>query len=222
MESAREKLRAGLLKCPAYPILDTTTLAIHGADEWLDTVLSSGVRIVQLRLKNANEAYFQYVARKFIAKCNEFSAVSILNDRLDIALTLGAGGVHLGLADALIMDARAAAIRKLGVHTSFIIGGSARTVDHARSLADAGATYLGCGACYQTQTKDDTVHIGVARLTEIAKSVRIPIVGIGGVNWGNFHEVLLAGALGFAAISMFLHPLDEIESHLDKLNSGKR
>jgi thiamine-phosphate pyrophosphorylase len=221
MENAREKLRDALTACHAYPILDTTTIALHGLEKWLDAILGAGVRVVQLRLKDSNDAYFRYVARRFIDKCREFKAISIINDRLEIALNLEAGGVHLGLEDALIIDARAAAIRKFGARNNFVIGGSARTVDRARALADTGAAYLGCGACFPTKTKMDTVYIGIPRLAEIAKSVLVPIVAIGGIDWENYREVLAAGALGFAAISMYHGSLDETAARIAALIASR-
>lgn len=203
MEKPRQKLRAALEACPVYPILDVSTLEIHTMDSWLTSIAHAGAKIVQLRLKDSSEAHLKHIGGIFVEKCKSLNIISIINDKTDIALKLGADGVHLGAQDELITDARLKTYKYATSGTSFIIGGSARTVERAKTLESAGATYLGCGACFQTTTKSDTIIIGLERLNEIAVSVTIPVVGIGGITWQNYIDVLTAGASGFAAITLF-------------------
>jgi thiamine-phosphate pyrophosphorylase len=210
MEKHRQKLRTALNLCPVYAILDSTTLIVHPMDKWLSTVAQAGARIVQLRLKEAPEAYFRHSAKQFVEICTQYNVISIINDKIDVALDLGAGGVHLGTNDELITDARVKSFRHPKGGASFIIGGSARTIERAKVLAAAGATYLGCGACFHTSTKPDAEYIGLERLASVVSSVNIPVIGIGGINWQNYQEVLKTGAAGFAAISIFLGDLTDI------------
>jgi len=210
MEKPTRKVAAALESCPAYPILDETTIERYDPTAWLKAVLASGARIVQLRMKTATDAYFRSVAKQFIALCREFGAVSIINDRLEIALDLGADGVHLGIRDEMISHAHTIIMSHPEGDYGFIIGGSARLPERAGTLENAGASYIGCGACFETITKEDTVYIGLDKLNTVAESVSIPVVGIGGITWENYAQVLEKGALGFAAIGMFQLAPDEI------------
>ncbi len=222
MEKPRQKLRAALEACPVYPILDVSTLEIHSMDLWLTTIAQAGARIVQLRLKDSTEAYMKHIGGMFVEKCKMLNIISIINDKTDIALALGADGVHLGIQDELITDARLKTYKHATSGTPFIIGGSSRTVEGAKTLESIGATYLGCGACFQTKTKSDAIYIGLERLTEVAANVTIPVVGIGGITWENCIDVLKAGASGFAAITLFHTDLASIALNISLVKKRNR
>ena len=122
----------------------------------------------------------------------------IVNDRLDVALLSGADGVHLGQDDLPVAEAR----RLTG--PDFIIGATAHNVQEALAAQAAGADYLGCGAVFATNTKHDTVPLGLEGLRAIRKAVHIPIAGIAGITAKNYGQVLATGADGAAVVSGIL------------------
>ncbi len=115
----------------------------------------------------------------------------IVNDRLDIALSVGADGVHLGQDDLPLSAARRI------IPPGMLLGVSARNLREALQAQNFGASYLGVGAVFPTGTKP----IGLQSLAEICRSVEIPVVGIGGINAANAGQVIRAGAAGVAVIS---------------------
>jgi thiamine-phosphate pyrophosphorylase len=111
-------------------------------------------------------------------------AVLIVNDRVDIALDIGADGIHVGQEDR---DCREV-VRQ--APASMIVGVSARYPDLARSAAVAGATYVGTGAVFATPTKPEAVVIGLTGLQAVVKAVDIPVVAIGGITQASLRPVL--------------------------------
>jgi thiamine-phosphate diphosphorylase len=188
--------------------------------EWLDAVLSGGVKVVQLRLKDASRDDLLARAALFGAMCREAGALSIINDHADVALVTGCDGVHLGPADSGIAEARSSA--EAWERRDLIIGASARAPERARDLEAADADYIGCGACFPTDTKIDTEYIGLDGLKAVCAAVSIPVVGIGGIGWDNWEAVMESGAKGFAAISMWNLSPGEIRAKLDALMAARR
>ena len=133
-----------------------------------------------------------------MALTNRCNVPLIINDRLDIALAVGAAGVHLGQDDIPLAAAR----RITG--KDFIIGVSARYPKDALTAEREGADYLGTGALFPTGTKADAGVIGLRGLAEVLSSVSIPVVGIGGISPANAQDVITAGASGIAVISAIL------------------
>ena len=135
------------------------------------------------------------------------AAKLIINDRVDIALLSGADGVHLGQSDIPVKDARSC----LGPEK--IIGATARTVKQARRAVEEGADYLGSGAWFYTQTKQDAVPISEETYRAILQETSIPNVAVGGINADNGRKPLLCGASGLALSSGILkaqNPVDEV------------
>ena len=107
----------------------------------------------------------------------------IINDNIGVALNCGAAGVHLGQEDLDPREAR----RLLGPGS--IIGVTAKTVAQARQAQMAGADYLGSGAIFGSQTKKEAIPMTTELLKEIASSVSIPVVAIGGINGDNISRL---------------------------------
>jgi thiamine-phosphate pyrophosphorylase len=127
----------------------------------------------------------------------------IVNDRLDVALAAGAAGVHLGRNS--IPLAEIARWRSVGnVRPEFLIGVSCHRIDEARQAEAEGASYLFFGPVFDTPSKRTFgAPQGIARLADVCRAVRIPVIAIGGVDDENAGECLRAGAAGIAAIRFF-------------------
>jgi thiamine-phosphate diphosphorylase len=158
--------------------------------------VANGVTIVQLRAKVMPDDEFQALAVDLLAICHERSVPFIVNDRLAVALAIGADGVHLGEHDLPIDEARALAA------PPFIIGASPTTVEQAAAARILGADYVGLGPVYATASKADAgAEIGLDGLSARIEAAKLPAVGIGGITVENATAVILAGADGVAVIS---------------------
>jgi thiamine-phosphate pyrophosphorylase len=169
------------------PIVDIVAEAVRG-----------GVTCVQLREKHASTREFIAEARavQSILDCQDTKIPLIINDRLDVALAVGADGVHLGQSDMALADAR----RLVGQR--MVIGISTESVNDALAAAAEGADYLGISPVYATPTKTDTAPpLGLEGVRRIRAAVSVPLVGIGGINQTNAGSVMLAGVDGVAVVS---------------------
>lgn len=156
--------------------------------------LEAGAPAVQLRDKDATARELFEQARELRALTAEFGALLFINDRLDVALAADADGVHLGPEDLPIGAARLAAPEP------FLIGYSTNDpADAVRAQAE-GASYIGCGAVFDTTTKAEArgERIGPEGLAAVASAVEIPVVGIGGITPHNVRELVGTGAAGVA------------------------
>jgi thiamine-phosphate pyrophosphorylase len=157
--------------------------------------------MVQLREKTLSGRGFYSLALEALALTRPRGIPLIINDRLDIALAAGADGVHLGQGDLPVERARALAREALGGRP-FLVGASAHNRSEALAACAAGADYLGCGAVFPTGTKQDIAGVvGVEGLRAVCGAVRIPVLGIGGINAENAPAVMRAGAAGAAVVS---------------------
>jgi len=158
--------------------------------------VSGGVTCVQLREKDCSTLEFIEQARPIKSFLEEREVPLIINDRLDVALAVGAEGVHLGQSDMPLEMAQKIA------GPSMLIGISAESVQDAVKAENGGADYLGVSPIYTTPTKTDTAPpLGLQGLREIKNRVNIPLVGIGGLNNSNAAEVIRSGADGVAVVS---------------------
>lgn len=186
---------------PDYSIYLVTDDGCLQGRELLDCVreaLEGGVTLVQYRAKTASSAEMYAEALQLKALCDSFKVPLIINDRLDIAMAVGAAGVHLGQDDL-----PCAAARKI-LGEDYIIGVSAHNPAEAKAALQSGADYLGCGAVFGTATKADVKKLGTDGLAAICREKGLPIVGIGGVTADNYREVRAAGADGAAIVSGIL------------------
>ncbi len=170
-------------------------------------LLEAGARIIQLRHKSASDAEFAEIARgmQALVRTRE-DALLIVNDRVEIALTIGADGIHVGQQDR---DAREVVRR---APPGMVIGVSARTVEEALRAEAAGASYLGVGSIFPTATKTDAQVIGLEGLRRVVAAVRLPVVAIGGITPETVPAVLAAGARFCAVISAVNQAPDPAEA----------
>ena len=181
-----------------YLVTDDGCLQGRALLDCVREALEGGVTLVQYRAKTASSAEMYAEALQLKALCDSFNVPLIINDRLDIAMAVGAAGVPLGQDDL-----PCAAARKL-LGEDYIIGVSAHNPAEAKAALQSGADYLGCGAVFGTATKADVQKLGTDGLAAICKAKGLPVVGIGGVTADNYREVRAAGADGAAIVSGIL------------------
>lgn len=181
-----------------YLVTDDGCLQGRALIDCVREALEGGVTLVQYRAKTASSAEMYAEALQLKALCDSFKVPLIINDRLDIAMAVGAAGVHLGQDDL-----PCAAARKI-LGEDYIIGVSAHNPAEAKAALQSGADYLGCGAVFGTATKADVQKLGTDGLAAICKAKGLPVVGIGGVTADNYRDVRAAGADGAAIVSGIL------------------
>ena len=157
--------------------------------------LDGGVTFLQLREKELDEVHFLEEAKELQQLCREYQVPFIVNDNVDIAISMDADGVHVGQSDMEAGDVRA----KLGPDK--IIGVSAQTVKQAILAEKHGADYLGVGAVFPTGSKDDADDVSYETLKAICEAVSIPVIAIGGITQENVKELAGSGICGIAVIS---------------------
>jgi thiamine-phosphate pyrophosphorylase len=163
--------------------------------------VAAGVRVVQYRCKTGSTAELLAEARQLRELCR--GPRFLVNDRIEVALEVGADGVHLGQEDLSYAQAR----QRLG--PGKIIGLTVHTVAEALAAQAAGADYLGVSPIFATATKTDAgVPAGVQLVAEIRRRVRLPLVAIGGITLANAPQVIAAGADAVCAISAVITKTD--------------
>lgn len=185
-----------------YLVTDDGCLQGRTLIDCVREALEGGVTLVQYRAKTASSAEMYAEALQLKALCDSFNVPLIINDRLDIAMAVGAAGVHLGQDDL-----PCAAARKI-LSEDYLIGVSAHNPSEAKAALQNGADYLGCGAVFGTATKADVQKLGTDGLAAICREKGLPVVGIGGVTADNYREVRAAGADGAAIVSGILAQSD--------------
>ena len=165
--------------------------------------LRGGVTVVQYREKAGSTRDMVAEAREIRLRCADAGVPFIVNDRLDIALAVDADGVHVGQEDL-----PAATARQL-IGPGRILGVSAGSIGEAQRAEADGADYLGASPVFDTPTKPDAPPaVGLEGLRRMAAAVRIPVVGIGGMNAGNAAAIISAGAAGVAVVSAIVSAED--------------
>ncbi len=179
-----------------YLVTDRTLSRGRTTCEIVREAIAGGVTCVQLREKNCTTREFVAEARLLKDVLAGTGIPLIINDRLDVALAVGAEGLHLGQQDMPIADARRIA------GSGMIIGVSAECLEDARRAEAEGADYIGISPVFATSTKADAAApLGLAGLRQIRAAVKLPLVGIGGIGLENAHAVMHAGADGVAVVS---------------------
>lgn len=186
--------------------LDTTLYFITDStgfpeDEFLTRVrsaLEGGVTILQLREKNRSTREYIDLADKVHELTKEFNVPLIIDDRVDVMLSVDAEGVHVGVEDMPVVTARNL------IGKDKILGATAKTVEVAKKAYEDGADYLGVGAIYPTTTKVKTVLTSTETLDAITKAVPIPVNAIGGLNKDNLDVLNGIGIAGVCAVSAIM------------------
>ena len=161
----------------------------------VESALRGGTTVIQLREKDCSSREFYELGLRVKKITDAYHAPLIINDRVDIALAVGAAGVHVGQGDLPCK-----VVREI-VGPDMIVGVSAATLDEAVQAEEDGADYLGVGAMYATATKTDTRPVSMEELLKIRAAVKIPIVVIGGINQQTLGNFKGTGVNGLAVVS---------------------
>jgi len=181
-----------------YLCTDRELMNSDSIEEGVELAIKGGVTIVQLREKNCLGKEFLRIAHGVKEVTDAYEIPLIINDRIDIAMAVDADGVHLGQKDIPASVAR----EMLGKHK--IIGVSAYNAELALRAQKDGADYIGVGDVFGTATKADTHRVSYDELVKIKKTVKIPIVAIGGVKPENMPRLAGTGVDGVAVVSAVL------------------
>lgn len=158
--------------------------------------VGAGAGVVQVRRKGCTDLELYEFALRVVEVCDAGEALCIVNDRVDVALAVGAAGTHLG-ADDLPIEA----VRRVA-GPGHLIGGTARDPQRAIELVAAGADYLGVGPAYLTGTKEGLPDpLGPDAVGAVARAVAVPVIAIAGVTVARVPELLASGAYGVAVVS---------------------
>ncbi len=197
-------------ECGRLYFLTDRVLSRRGNVEDVRAALEGGVRIVQYREKTLSFREQIREALRIKKLCRRAGATFIVNDRVDLALSIEADGVHLGQEDMPMEIAR----RLMGQHK--LIGITVHNVEEALEAVEGGADYLGVSPIFATSTKADAgPPIGLEGLRDIRAQVELPIVGIAGITRENARQVIEAGADSVCAISAIVTREDVKESVWD-------
>jgi thiamine-phosphate pyrophosphorylase len=184
--------------------------------EQISRAVAAGIDWIQIREKDLSAQELLEVARAAVKVAADSAHANatriIINDRLDVALAAGAGGVHLGetsMTVAALSAWRSAAVMENGALKNFLIGASCHSVEAVRAAERDGADYAIFGPVFATPSKEQFGEPqGIKLLADASKVVRIPVLAIGGITEANARECFAAGAAGIAAIRMFSEARD--------------
>ena len=179
-----------------YVITDEIIAGGRSHAEIASRAIAGGADVIQLRDKECGNRELFRTGRTMRAITRQTGTLFMINDRLDVALSCRADGVHLGQGDM-----RADVARQLAP-PGFVIGVSVRNAEEALSAEEAGADYVALSPVFSTPSKGDAgPGLGCEILRDIISRVSIPVIAIGGITRANVGEVIAAGADGVAVIS---------------------
>ncbi|HEY0318870.1 MAG TPA: thiamine phosphate synthase [Solirubrobacterales bacterium] len=185
----RERLRTARLYfcCEARPRGEDPEAMLRAA-------LGGGVDIVQLREKQLDRVEIKRSASTFTRVCDTYSALFIVNDDPELALTLGADGVHVGQDDVSAEEAR----ELLGPDA--IIGLSTHSEEQIAAATERPVDYISVGPIWETPTKQGRPAVGLELIAYAAEHATRPFFAIGGIDPGNAEQVVRAGARRLCAV----------------------
>lgn len=178
-----------------YAITDRHWLNGRSLVDDIELALKGGATMIQLREKNTKEEELYKEANKIKELCKKYNIPFIINDNVNFAKKIDADGVHVGQNDMKAQEARSI------IGPKKILGVSTQTVQEAILAEKLGADYLGVGAVFSTNTKNDCSVLSHDLCKQICNSVQIPVVAIGGIKKENIHNLKGIGFSGISVIS---------------------
>lgn len=192
-----------------YLVTDRMLMSTKTLGEAVEQAVIGGCTIVQLREKESLSLDFYVLALEMKKITDRYGIPLIINDRIDIAMAVGAAGVHIGQKDI------PADIARKVIGKDMLLGVSAVSAAEAVNAAKAGADYLGVGAMFPTGTKPDAGFVSMEELERIRREVDIPIVVIGGISKENAMLFQPMGIDGLAVVSAVIAQPDIKKSAAD-------
>ena len=177
-----------------YVIVDRAAIGSRDLVEMASAAIRGGADVIQLRDKTASTRQLLDEAQELLCLTQHAGVALIINDRVDVASTVGAGGVHLGQEDLPVEAAR----KMLGAGR--LIGKSTHSLEQALVAQAEGADYIGFGPIFPTPTKPEYGSIGSALIRQVAQQVRLPIICIGGIDERTLPQVMQRGAERIAVV----------------------
>ena len=169
----------------------------------IERVAAAGVDWIQIREKDLPTRELLALVERAVVLTRGTTARILVNDRLDVALAAAASGVHLG-GESMPVREVAEWVRRRPEGAGFLVGASCHALAEAQAAEQDGADYIFFGPLFATPEKlKYGPPQGTARLAEVCRAVRIPVIAIGGITKENAAECLAAGAAGIAAIRLF-------------------
>ena len=181
-----------------YLVTDRDVLVDLDIFAAVEEAIKGGVTLVQLREKDLSTLEFYNIAVKMKIITDKYKIPLIINDRIDIAQSIDAAGVHIGQSDM------PAGVARSIIGDNKILGVSTSTLKEAQRAERQGADYVGVGAMFPTTTKDDASAVSVHCLKEIKENISIPVVAIGGITEKNVDLLRIANIDGIAVVSDIL------------------
>jgi len=216
MNLAGKDLRIKLAQVRLCVITDKKLSRGRSFVQVTQAAIRGGAEMIQLRDKELPDGPFFREALKLRALTREAGVLFVIDDRVDVALSVGADAIHLGEQDLPLEEAR----RLVG--PKMILGASARTPAGVKKAGEAGADYLGVGAVFATGTKGDATYVGTERITRLRPLVKIPILAIGGITEDNAGQAIQAGADAVAAIGAVMSAEDIADATARLLHRVRR
>lgn len=189
------------LRFKLYAITDRRLCAPRTLHDTVHGILDVGVSAVQLREKDLSDAEYIKLAEPLCRLCHTYSAQLFINSRIEIAVDIGADGLHL--------PGDSASVEKVIEETNrrFIIGSSVHTLTEAKQRETEGADFITYSPIYPTLSKPDYgPAVGVEGLRNVAEGINIPVFALGGITPERVSECLNAGAHGVAVMSGVMSP----------------
>ena len=185
-----------------YLVTDRMRMSTRTLGEAVEQAAAGGCTVVQLREKEIPSLDFYVLASEMKKITDSYGIPLIINDRIDIAMAVGAAGVHIGQKDIPVDIARKV------IGKEMLLGVSAGSAAEAVNAVKAGADYLGVGAMFPTETKPDAGFVSMEELGRIRKAVDIPIVVFGGIGRENAKLFKPMGIDGLAVVSAVIAESD--------------
>jgi thiamine-phosphate pyrophosphorylase len=193
----------------------------------IEAARAAGVDWIQIREKDLSGKDCAQLTREAISRVAKWAVEGgapvkiVVNDRLDIAISEGAGGVHFGERGLPVSDAKRL-VSSLGSSREFLVGKSCHSREEAKFAEESGADYIFFGPIFATPAKAIYgAPQGLERLADVCREISIPVMAIGGITLANYAACLAAGAAGIAAIRLFQDATDlrAVVANLRKLSS---
>ena len=201
-----ERMKVFREEADLYPVISSEFCAGRDPLAVIRAVGQGGARLFQLREKHRSDADLYQLALAARQIADEYCMLMILDDRIDLALAVGADGVHLGQEDLPV-----AAGKKLA--PELIVGNSTHNLEEALAAERDGADYLNIGPIYPTQTKSVSCGaLGLGAIAAIAPRLQIPFTVMGGIKERHIPELRRAGARRIAMVTEVTQAADAAET----------